>query len=131
MKIYGALGWGSGQPAMVNMGVAQLSGTTEWSDKKPSMTARSRWSRGRFESAVEFAPQAVNVLGAVGHVFAILPHASERRIANGTWPSGRRLRGHIHLNERTLLNLHLLKRPEDAIFVLRGDCHGFDSEYTP
>ena len=76
---------------------------------------------------MEFAPKPANVFDAVGHVFAILPQAGERRVTNGMWASGRRFRGHIHLNDGTLPNSHLLKRAKHAIFVLGGDSHGVHS----
>ena len=55
----------------------------------------------------------------------------EGRVANRVRLSRACLYGNVHLDDRALLDLHLLKRAEDAIFVPGGDCHSFRLEYAP
>lgn len=57
---------------------------------------------------MKFAAKPVNIFDAVGHVFAILPQAGKRSVADGRWSSGRRRLGHVHLDERPLRDLDVL-----------------------
>jgi hypothetical protein len=56
------------------------------------------------ESAVEFPAKAVYVFDAVGHVFTILPHAGEGRIANRSRSLGGRFYRHMHLDNRAFFD---------------------------
>ena len=149
-----------------------LSGTTGYSDRNPSIVARSRLSRAPtmssiavtcesahgsarpstywiapalpretsirtllsikngigsccagLESSVEFAAKAIYVFDTVRHVLTIFPHAGEGRIANRARPPRGCFYGHVHFNNRALLDRYVLQWPEDAILVFCGDGH--------
>ena len=83
------------------------------------------------ESVVEFAAKPIDVFNAVNHVFPVLPHSREGQIADGAWFRTGSLRGQVHFDHRTLPEWHILKGPEDTIFVSRGYGHKVISVYSP
>lgn len=68
--------------------------------------------------------KAVDVGHAIGDVVAVRPHAGEPKIADGPGLGVLPL-GHVHLDHRAFLDLHVRKGLEDAVLVFRWDRNGF------
>ena len=75
------------------------------------------------ESVVEFAAKPIDVFDAIDQVFPVLPHSCEGQVADGARFGPGTLRGHVYFDHRALPERHILKRPEDAIFVSCGYGH--------
>jgi len=85
---------------------------------------RLRFCRQRL-SAPKIVSKVVDVFDAVANVGAILPHPVESEIPDrtrfGSEPFG--VRGYANLNDCSFVNCDVLKRLENAIFILRVDGH--------
>lgn len=72
---------------------------------------------------MEFSANTVYIFNTIGHIFTILPHAGKGRIANGANPFNWQFYWDMHFNDRALFDCCVLKGPENATFVFRGDRH--------
>jgi hypothetical protein len=77
-----------------------------------------------FRLITRLISKPVYVLNPIANVLAILPHAEEREVLDGTPLTGRHVfGGDTYFDERPLLNLDIFQRPENAIFVFGWNNH--------
>src|SRR5581483_1967213 len=68
---------------------------------------------------------AIFVRHAVRDVVAIGPHAESGVFADGFWTAARLLVRNLHLDSGAFGELHVFQWLEDAVFVFRGNRHGW------
>jgi hypothetical protein len=88
-------------------------------------------------AASQVLPKPIDVREAVRHVLPVLPHPAKCGVPNRPGPPARTLRngGHVHFNNRPLLDLHVVTprpfaRPTDmnSVTIMRQSV--FDNGFT-